>query len=226
MTKKFAALAGLPDAPVIVIPTAEVPNHMSEKDAEREKDVMARFFGAKNVIVLHAKDRKQADSEAFVQPLRQANAVWIEGGKTATLARYVGTRTESELRALYARGGVVGGTSAGALILGSFKMRLPQSLRPNGGRPGQDEIGLGLVRDTVILPHFSQWHRTEQMSKVVAAHPTLLGLGIDEDTGVVVHEGVLEVLGPKSARIFLAGAKGEVTLGPGEKYDLQARARR
>jgi cyanophycinase len=221
MTGRFASLAGLPGAPVVVIPTAEFPN-LTPAMAESAKDIMARFFGATNVVVLHAKNRQQADSEGFVQPLRQVNAVWILGGTTKALDRYVGTKTEAEIKALYARGGVVGGSSAGALILGSFKLKLPQSLKPNGGRILQEELAFGLLPNTVVQPHFAQWHRGKQTAAVIAAHPGLMGLGIDEDTGAVVHGGELEVLGPKSVHIFEKVGDGDgITLHAGEKYQLR-----
>ena len=85
---------------------------------------MFRKLGATHLTVLHTNDRKEADSEAFVEPLKRATAVWFVGGRQWHLVdSYAGTRTEAEIKAVLARGGVVGGTSAGASIQASYLVR-------------------------------------------------------------------------------------------------------
>ena len=108
---RFIELAGGPDASIIVIPTANLPPQLEIVNTLRSR-------GAKNVTVLHTTDRKIADSEAFVQPLKKAGGVWFTGGRQWRLVdAYLDTRTIREVRAVLDRGGVVGGTSAGASIL-------------------------------------------------------------------------------------------------------------
>ncbi len=167
----------------MLIPTAHGLK-LTPMQLEGLKEGATRIFHTTNVIVLHARNRKEADSEAFAQPLRRARAVWISGGEDLFLMSiYAGTRTVRELVAVYARGGVVGGASAGASVLTSFKNLLPASLRPNGGRIRKGEIGFGLLNNTAVHPHFTQRHRENQIRLLVRNHPEVLFLGIDEPLG-------------------------------------------
>ena len=117
IVKRFIDLAGGPDAPIVIIPTAgeaddEYGQYWSGLKLWREN-------GAQNLTVLHTRDRKVADSEAFVKPIREARGVFFGGGRQWRLAdSYLNTLTHKELTALLNRGGVVGGSSAGASILG------------------------------------------------------------------------------------------------------------
>ncbi|HEX5435361.1 MAG TPA: Type 1 glutamine amidotransferase-like domain-containing protein, partial [Candidatus Angelobacter sp.] len=118
--KEFVSLAGGPDANFVFIPTASSDPINLDHAAKR----FSKMFGVKHVTVLHTRDRKVANTEKFVAPLRHASGVWFEGGRQWRLAdAYLGTRVEREIKALLARGGVVGGSSAGATIQGSFLVR-------------------------------------------------------------------------------------------------------
>src|ERR1044071_9494743 len=93
IVQRFIDLAGGVDVPMIFVPTAE--------DGEPRMTAPNTFLakaGVKNVIMLHTRDRKVADSEEFVAPLKTARAVWFEGGRQWRLAdAYLNTRTEKEL---------------------------------------------------------------------------------------------------------------------------------
>ena len=81
-------------------------------------------FDAAEIQILHTRLRHVADTEQFVRPLRSADAVWLSGGNAGRLAdAYLDTRVVEELRAVVARGGVVAGESAGAIIQGSYVIR-------------------------------------------------------------------------------------------------------
>src|SRR5579884_312688 len=121
ITSKFVELAGGPDAKYIVIPTA---GEDKDIDLAKTKQTFMNQFGVHDATVLHTRNRKKADSIGFVEPLKYANAVWFVGGRQWRLAdAYLNTRTEREIKALLKRGGVVGGSSAGATIQGSFLVR-------------------------------------------------------------------------------------------------------
>jgi cyanophycinase-like exopeptidase len=118
---RFIEAAGGPDALIIDVPNAgggdsygqDIPSIRGWKTA-----------GAKNVHVLFTKDRKLADTDSFVAVIKQAGGVWFEGGRQFHLVDdYGGTKTEQAFRDVLARGGVVGGSSAGASILGDFLVR-------------------------------------------------------------------------------------------------------
>jgi len=113
VAKAFVKLAGGPDKKFVWIPTAA--------DEERiDLSNLAAYvaaFGTKNFTVMHTRDHTVANSDQFLEALRHADGVWMSGGKPQNLwAAYHGTRVLEELAALLDRGGVVGGSSAGAMI--------------------------------------------------------------------------------------------------------------
>lgn len=221
---RFAALARLSEAPLVVIPTAHGLT-LTPVQLEQLREGAARTFHTTNVIMLHARSRQEADSEAFVEPLHRAGGVFIDGGADRFLmSTYAGTRMVRELAAVYARGGVVGGSSAGASVLASFKILLPASLQPNGGKIRTGEVGFGLLNNAAVHPHFTQRHRENQMTLLVRNHSGLLFLGIDEDTAAIVHNGEFEVMGP--GKVFACGGKSRgdqacVALSVGQHYNLK-----
>jgi cyanophycinase len=172
---------------------------------------------------LHTWDRKVADSEQFVAPLRSATAVYFSGGRQWHLADvYGGTRTERELRGVLDRGGLIAGSSAGASIQGSYLVR--GSPEGNGimMAPGH-ERGFGYLRNAAIDQHVLARGRRRDLAKVVAKHPELLGIGIDEGTAALVQGNTMTVIG-RSVILITDGADhgGEpyYTLPHGTRFDL------
>ncbi len=142
--RAFVALAGGPDAEYVLIPTA-TEAEPDAADLERGRKAFERAFGVSHVTVLHTRDRAVADSEAFAAPLKTATGVWFGGGRQWRLVNsYMGTRTQREIEGVLARGGVVGGSSAGATIQGSYLVR-------GAARGQRDHNGQGL-RGGVRLP--------------------------------------------------------------------------
>jgi cyanophycinase len=167
---------------------------------------IAKEFGLASVTVLHTRDRARANSEGFVEPLRHASGVWIDGGRQWRLAdAYLGTAVEREIKALLARGGVVGGGSAGATIQGSFLVRGSPG---TPGNPDGDntimmssghETGFGLLPNSAIDQHVNTRGREAGLAPVIAAHPNLLGIGIDQSAAIVVHGDSFFVVGGQVA---------------------------
>ena len=92
----------------------------------RRTDVVQSWLkrGVKNVKMLHTHDPKVADTEAFVKDLRTADAVWFNGGRQWNIVdSYANTLTYRELHKVLERGGVIGGSSAGATIQGEYLVR-------------------------------------------------------------------------------------------------------
>jgi cyanophycinase len=221
--QRFLDLAGGTNANIVYIPTA-----LADKDIHLDQE--SRFgFGPVRVTVLHTRDRKVADSETFIKPLREATGVWIQGGRQWRLAdAYLGTAVEREIKAMLARGGVVGGSSAGATIQGSYLVRGASATpaNPDGDNtimmaPGH-EAGFALLRDTAIDQHVITRHRESDLDPVIAAHPGLLGIGIDESTAIVVHGDEFEVIG-NSKVIIHDGKKPFYFLSHGQKFNLKTR---
>jgi cyanophycinase len=108
---KFVQLAGGSGARIVVIPTAWDDEHSTPEKLEQLRVSVQEIMGVDRVTIMHTRDRRQADSPEFVAPLRRATGVWIDGGRDANLwDAYVGTRVETEIKALLGRGGVVAGS--------------------------------------------------------------------------------------------------------------------
>jgi cyanophycinase len=224
IVERFIALAGGKDAEFVWIPTAG--------DGDPKVDPATTFLGkagVKHITVLHTRDRKVADSEEFVRPLLTARAVWFVGGRQWRLAdSYLNTRTQRELFALLNRGGVIGGSSAGATIQGSYMVRGAVEGNEVMMSPGH-EVSLGFLRDSAIDQHLLTRHREKDLLQVIDKHPDLLGIGLDESTAIVVHGDRFEVIGKSKVAIYdakykpAAGAERYYFLTPGTQFDLKKR---
>ncbi|HTM50577.1 MAG TPA: cyanophycinase [Bryobacteraceae bacterium] len=218
---RFISLAGGPDAPIVFIPTA---NGLDPQPANLAEVNVLRAAGANNVTVLHTTERRVADSKSFVAPLRRARGVWFGGGRQWHLVdSYLNTRTLRELRAVLERGGVIGGSSAGATILGSYLVRGAREGNQIMMAPGYEQ-GFAFLRGVAIDQHLLKRKRENDMIAVVKAHPALLGIGIDEGTAVIVQGDHFDVVGPSKVAIYERD-KPYYFLSAGDRFDLRKRAR-
>ncbi|MCI0432065.1 MAG: Type 1 glutamine amidotransferase-like domain-containing protein [Gemmatimonadetes bacterium] len=220
---RFVELAGGADARIVVIPTAGEQEDFSDDWSGLRP---LRAAGARRITVLHTRDAREADTEKFVAPLRKATGVWIPGGRQWRLADvYLNTRTLRELFGVLRRGGVIGGSSAGASIQASFMVR---------GAPEGNQImmakgheqGFGLLSNAAVDQHLLTRNRHTDLLEVTAAHPELLGIGIDEGTAIVVHGERAEVIGRSLVAFYNTGdAEGRpyYFLRSGDVFDLGAR---
>lgn len=224
IVKRFIDLAGGPDAPIVLIPTAGegdvYDNYWSGLKLWRDN-------GANNLTVVHTRDRTVANSEAFVKPIRAARGVFFGGGRQWRLAdSYLDTQTHKELAALLNRGGVVGGSSAGASILTSFMVR--GDTTSNEKMIGDHTVGLGFLKNAAVDQHLLRRNRQFDMLEVIDRHPELLGIGLDEDTAIVVEGDQFDVIGRSYAVIYsdkpVAGATGRFYfMGAGDRFDMKTR---
>ncbi len=242
---RFVALAGGDTARIAVIPTAsEDPEEMGQQYVE-----IFGKAGAADVDWLRIGERSDANAGPALELLDQATGIFITGGDQARLvALMAGTEAMECIRRRNAEGVVVAGTSAGASIVGAHLMSgenmLPQNSNDAAARKGMVTLvaGFGLLQDVIIDQHFSERGRMGRLMTAYAANPGLLGIGLDEDTAVVIdREGTLEVLGASMVTIidgrnavsdYNEREVGEVLtvvdshlflLGPGRRFDLDAR---
>lgn len=221
---RFLELAGGPEkARIVLIPTAsgtaDEPG-AGDKTLQRWQQDHAGF----HFEVLHTRDRAQADSEAFTAPLRAATAVWLGGGVQKRLAEaYLGTRVERELQSLLARGGIVGGTSAGTAIQ-------TRTMIESGMADPIVSTGFDLLPFAISDQHFLKRQRLPRLVQVLGEHPGHFGIGVDEGTAVLVSGRSMSVLGDSKALVVLAAAAGReqrvVELAEGESTDLVTWQRR
>lgn len=233
--ERFVALAGGKNARLVLIPTATAfsfPDRViPEERLKQMKTSMEQRMGVPQITLLHTMDRQVADSEKFVEPLADATGVWVLGGDEGILASvYKGTRTERELDAVVARGGVVGGTSAGADIWAPYIFDLPPDMEKvplNNMGPYLKPEGFGLLREVVILPHFTERHLEVATPKILDLHPDVQVIGIDEGTAIFVHGDSFEVVGREGVSVSGGKAyagKGNLLLKNGDRFDLTRRA--
>jgi cyanophycinase len=221
---RFFELAGGKDAPVVVIPTAGGDSTYGQycPCLQQFKDA-----GATDLTILHTVDRNVANSEAFTAPLRRARGVWFVGGRQWHLAdSYLNTLTEREIEGVLARGGVVGGSSAGASIQGSFLVR--GDTRNNAIMMGDHQVGMGFLKHVAIDQHVLRRNRQFDLIAVVEQHPELLGIGLDENTAIVVRGDTADVVGQSYVAIYddhtMLGPTGRFYfLQPGDRFNLNTR---
>ena len=225
--KRFIEIAGGADAPIVIIPTAE---EQDPADLDHCPSVRSlRNAGATNLSFINTRDRSTADSEAFIAPLLNAKGVWLGGGRQWRLAdAYLNTKTQKALFDVLARGGVIGGSSAGATIQGSFMVRGDPSGNTIMVSPTHTE-GFALLKNSAIDQHVITRKRQNDMVPVIKDRPQLLGIGLDEDTAIVVQGDQCEVIGASKA-LFYDAAKWPprdshwwTELSAGQRYDLKQR---
>jgi len=173
--------------------------------------------------VLHTRDRMEADTAAFAAPLGAATAVWFEGGRQSRLAdAYAGTRTEAALRGVLDQGGLIAGSSAGATIQGDHMVRAGgNSIIP----PPRYARGFGYVSNLAVDQHVDAWNRDADLLPMVRANPGVLGLGLDEGTGVIVQGDALRVVGPGRVLVHDGADHGPSPfwcLRAGDRFSLAA----
>ena len=231
--EKFMELVGGADAPIVVIPTAVTSDSLTAEDLERFKNSFTEK-GFKQVTVLHTRDRDVANSKDFVKPIKNAAGVWFSGGRQWRHAdSYLDTRTHKAFFKLLERGGVIAGSSAGATIQGSYLAR--GDTRKNTIMMGDHEEGLSFMTNVAIDQHLLARNRQFDMFEILENRPELLGIGLDEDTGIIVEGDQFTVFGNSYVAIYdgtrwsaerdtiyqlPAGSHDFYLLREGERYDM------
>lgn len=194
--RRFVALAGGPAARLVVITTGhQIPVGREAPVYEKRWE---NFDGdVASLDFFNAQSRAESDDPNIVAPFRNATGVWIEGGKQSIIAdRYFGTAVERNLKEILDRGGVVGGHSAGAAVMSRVMI--------SGGRENAGLAqGFDLLPGFVIDQHFLKRNRFKRLRGVLKKFPDLVGLGIDEETAVVVENQRMHVIGDSYAVAFL-----------------------
>ncbi|MFC2112926.1 cyanophycinase [Bacteroidota bacterium] len=196
--KKFIELAGGPEAPIVCIPTAGGNDNYNDDAAGAG---WLRELGARNVTVLHTTEKEIANSDEFTEPLLNAKGVWFGGGRQWRLVdSYKDTKCEELFWKVLERGGVIGGSSAGATIQGSYLAR--GDTKNNQIMMGDHEEGFGFVKNIAIDQHVLARNRQFDMYDILKNRPELLGIGIDENTAVIVHGNEFEVMGQSYVLVY------------------------
>ena len=197
---RFVALAGAESARIAVISTA---SSVGPEAGARYRDIFMDL-GAADVTPVHTMTRLQADDEHTAAMIRRATGIFMTGGNQLRLSSAVaGTRLGDAIAVRFHEGAVVAGTSAGASALSSHMIAFGASGATPKHRMAQIAAGLGLLPGVIVDQHFQQRNRLGRLLSLIAQNPSLLGLGVDEDTaGVVGPDGVMEVIGRGSITVI------------------------
>jgi cyanophycinase len=235
--EKFMELAGGPNAPIVVIPTAISGDSLTAEDLNKFKNSFTEK-GFKQVTVLHTRNREVANTKSFVEPLMNAAGVWFSGGRQWRHAdSYLNTRTHTAFFELLERGGIIAGSSAGATIQGSYLAR--GDTRKNTIMMGDHQEGLSFITNVAIDQHLFARNRQFDMFEILETRPELLGIGLDEDTGIIVEGDQFTVFGNSYVAIYDGtrwsaerdttyslppGSRDFYLLQEGDRYDILQRA--
>jgi cyanophycinase len=224
---RFIAAAGGPDALIIDVPTAGGDSVYGQNAPGTR---VWKAAGAKNIYVLHTKDKKLADSDSFAAILKKAGGVWFEGGRQFHLVdSYAGTKTEQGFHDVLARGGVVGGSSAGASILGDFLVRGAPSNNNFIMDDPSHEKGFAFLRGVGIDQHVVARERLADLAdSIIPKYPNLLAISEDEGTAWVVRGDTATIVGRNKAFVYNGKDENDprkpfLTLYPGDTYNLATR---
>jgi cyanophycinase len=234
IVEKFIALAGGPDKRFIIVPAAGGNrNPDGTVKVYKEEQVVAAWVkrGLKNVKMLHTHDQKVANTEEFVKDLRLADAVWFDGGRQWNIVdSYAGTLTYKEFHKVLERGGVIGGSSAGATIQGDYLVRGAVAGAQIMMTPEKEhEHGFAFLRRSAIDQHINTRLRWDDLIEVIQKMPNLLGIGLSEGTAIIVNGDQFEVMGKwkvaihDNTRLYQPWEKPYVVLSAGDVYDMKAR---
>jgi cyanophycinase len=206
---RFGTLAGGAEGHVVVISTA---SSLGEQATEMYTELFLAL-GIGEVSGLHPEERQQADDPAAAKLLARATGVFLTGGNQSRLTQVVaGTRLGDALANAHDRGAVLAGTSAGASAMAGHMVAYGQPGSTPKNRMVQLSAGLGILQGVVVDQHFEQRGRYGRLIAIVAQSPSLLGVGVDEDTcALVFADRTLEVLG-----------KGAVTIVDGRHVKTDA----
>lgn len=214
ITGRFVELAGPKErAKIVLIPMASSEPETTAAELTSE----FKSYGFKTIVPL-VITRAQAMKDSTVALLEGATGVYFSGGLQSRLAAVlVGTPVQTKLLQLYARGAVIGGTSAGAAIMSKVMITGNELLHPDTtdeedpklsftfvkGKNIETIEGLGFLQNEIIDQHFVARKRHNRLLSMALEHPRLLGIGIDESTAIIVNpDRTFEVLGEGTVVVY------------------------
>lgn len=234
IVETFINKAGGLGAKIVVVPTAggnKTPD--GNIKTYKEEQVLASWKkrGLTNVWMLHTHDPKVADTEEFAKVLRDANGVWFDGGRQWNIVdSYANTLTLREFHKVLERGGVIGGSSAGATIQGDYLVRgaIAGSEIVMTPEP-EHEHGFAFLRRVAIDQHINTRNRWDDIVPVIKKYPNLLGIGLSEGTAIVVTGDKFQVIGKwkvaihDNTRVYQPWEKPYYVLSSGDIYNMKTR---
>ena len=180
--RRFSKLCGGRHARIVIIPTASGLADTGERYIE-----IFTKIGVKDAISLPIAERADAERSEYIEALDSATGIFITGGNQLRLSTILGgTEVATTIRRLNVKGVHIAGTSAGAAIMPEHMIAGGEA----GAMPSGDGVnlapGLGLTNALLIDQHFSKRHRLGRLLTAISYNPFMLGVGIDEDTAILI----------------------------------------
>lgn len=197
--RKFVELAGGEEAKLVIMTAA---TEQPEVVGEEYRRIFARL-GVKKLEILDITSRRQANLQQHQQVIGEATGIFFTGGDQLRITTLLGgTEIYQALHQAYRRGTVIAGTSAGASVMSETMIVEGDSDQAPKKNTVKMAPGMGLIREVVVDQHFAQRGRIGRLLTAVAQNPYILGVGIDEDTAIVVNpEGQFKVYGSQTVTI-------------------------
>jgi cyanophycinase len=239
--RKFVELAGGPQSPIVVIPTASTERSTRKYYAKQFREEL----GCTAATVLDIRKREDAMRPDFVEAVASARGIFFGGGDQVRITTaLLDTPVGKAIAEAFARGAVVGGTSAGTACQSGPMITGEGDFTVIRANAVELKPGFGFFRGVIVDQHFVARQRSNRLISVILEHPDLLGVGVDEDTAVWVRpDGTFRVIGKGSVMVIDPGgasirrgveAGGKDLLGvhdlrvhvllDGEEYDPVKRA--
>ena len=180
---------------------ATIATEYPEKTYDDYKNIFIKL-GIKNIDKLDISKREDAFNDKNINLIKTTNLLFFTGGDQLRITSMIGgTPIYNVIKELCSNGGVIAGTSAGAPHKCTLKM----------------SPGLGLVKNIIIDQHFAQRGRVGRLLTAIAQNPEVLGIGIDEDTAILVSDkGTAEVIG--SGAVYFIDGSGITYSNVSEQY--------
>lgn len=179
-----------------VLVIATVASELPEELGDEYKHIFEEL-GVRNIRILNIRERKDAYDRSNAQIIQDAALVFFTGGDQLRITSLIGgTPIYLIMKNVYEKGCIFVGTSAGASVMSTTMI----VTGPNEESPKKCTLkmapGLGMIKDVIIDQHFAQRGRIGRLLVGIAENPQSLGIGIDEDTAIVVNEqGEFKVIG-------------------------------
>jgi len=197
--REFVRLAGRRGGPLVIMTAAtQYPQKVSNEYVK-----IFRRLGTEKVICLDISSRQQAQLSSSAKTIMAAGGIFFTGGDQLRITSLLGgTEVDFALHEAYRKGTIIAGTSAGASVM-SATMIIGGD---EDSSPYQGSIsmgpGMGLVHQVVIDQHFAQRGRLGRLVSAVAQQPAILGIGIDEDTAVIIDSrNLMQVIGSQTVTV-------------------------
>ncbi|PNQ74048.1 cyanophycinase [Hanstruepera neustonica] len=193
--------AGGVEAKIVVIPTASrIPKEVGNNYIDAFETL-----GCKHVTVLNIRSKQDSENPEFITAVKAANCVMFSGGDQSKITDRIGGSSIHNIlinRYKNEKGFVIAGTSAGAMAMAQEMIA--------GGSATESFVkgavnmykGLSLIPELIIDTHFIQRGRFGRVSEAVAKFPDKIGIGLAEDTGLIIKHGIVEVIGSGMVIIF------------------------